>query len=146
MVRAGIIPIPSSGHSARIGTSGKTGGLKLSMAPDNGRVRDAKGYCLAAADRKHFVFFVEDADSVTVDLSGMPGSQTCVAVDAKADYEEIDRGNLAAGVHTLHLGTTSDWVLAVGDFSDQNQRDGSANVGNAQLPGRPDMGSRKHHP
>ena len=29
------------------------------------------------------------ADSVTIDLSGMPGSQKCVAVDAKADYSEI---------------------------------------------------------
>jgi hypothetical protein len=88
------------------------------MAPDNGRVRGAEGYCLVAADKKHFVFFVEDADSVTVDLRGMPGRRTVVAVDARANYKEIDRGSrgsLAAGVHTVHLGPTSDWVLAIGD-------------------------------
>jgi hypothetical protein len=95
----------------------KNGRLRLSMAPENGRVSSANGYCLAAADKKHFVLFVEDVDSVTVDLSGMPGSQTCVAVDAKSSYREIDKGNLAAGIHTLYLGKKSDWILAVGDFN-----------------------------
>lgn len=51
----------------------RDGRLKLSMLPDNGCVRGATGYCLVAADKKHFVFFVEDADSVTIDLNGMPG-------------------------------------------------------------------------
>lgn len=86
------------------------------MHPDNDRVRDDRGYCLVSTDKEHFVLFVEDADSVTVDLSSMPASQPCAAVDAKAEYEEIDKGNLSAGVHTIHLGKTSDWALAVGDF------------------------------
>jgi len=95
----------------------KDGRLKLSMSPDNGRVGGATGYCLAAADRKHFIFFVEDADSVKIDLAGMPGSQPVVLVDARADYAEIDRGQLTAGVHTIDLGSTSDWALAVGQFT-----------------------------
>jgi hypothetical protein len=37
-------------------------------------------------------------------------------VDTKADYKEIDKGKLMAGVHTIHLGRTSDWVLAIGNF------------------------------
>ena len=53
---------------------------------------------------------------MTVDLSGMPASQPVIAVDAKTDYKEIDKGKLMADVHTIHLGRTSDWVLAIGDF------------------------------
>jgi len=97
----------------------RDGRLKLSMSPDNGCVRGATGYCLVAADKKHFVFFVEDADSVTIDLNGMPGSQPVVSVDAKMEYCEIDRGTLTAGIHTIHLGRTSDWALAVGEFGEK---------------------------
>jgi hypothetical protein len=92
------------------------GRLKLSMSPEDRRLRGARGYCLATADKKHFVFFVQDADSVTIDLSGMPGSQPVRLVDAKANYAEIDKGRLTAGVHTLRLGATSDWALAIGQF------------------------------
>ena len=92
------------------------GRLKPSMSPDNGRlVGGGQGYCLVTADAGHLIFFVEDADSVTIDLSGMPGSQPVVLVDAKARYDEIDKGKLTAGVHTIALGPTSDWALAVGD-------------------------------
>lgn len=91
--------------------------LKLSMSPDNTRVSGATGYCLVTSDKKHFVFFVEDADSVTIDLRGMPGKQPVIAVDAKADYGEVDHGMVTAAVHTIDLGPTSDWALAVGNFS-----------------------------
>ncbi|MCP4645255.1 MAG: DUF5060 domain-containing protein [bacterium] len=93
------------------------GRLKLSMSPENHRVSGATGYCLASADRKHFVFYVEDADSLTIDLSGMPGVQPVSSVDVNADYEEISKGDLAAGIHTVELGTVSDWALAVGVFA-----------------------------
>jgi hypothetical protein len=94
----------------------RPGRMRLSMSPENQRVRAARGYCLATADKEHFVFFVEDADAVTIDLSGMPGNQPVRLVDAKADYHEIDKGSLTAGVHTLRLGATSDWAIAVGPF------------------------------
>ena len=87
------------------------------MSPDNSRVSGATGYCLVSADKKHFVFFVEDADSITINLNGMPGTQPVVLVDARARYDEIDKGRLTAGVHTIRLGSTSDWALAVGEFS-----------------------------
>jgi len=87
------------------------------MSPDNARLNGATGYCLAAADRAHFVFFVEDADSATIDLNGMPGRQPLVLVDARARYDEIDRDSLTAAVHKIALGPTSDWTLAVGQFS-----------------------------
>jgi hypothetical protein len=92
----------------------KEGRLKLSMTPDNGRVRGARGHCLVAASKEHFVFYVEDARSVTIDLRGMPGSQPLHLVDARARYREIDRGSWTAGMHRIDLGSTSDWVLAVG--------------------------------
>ncbi|MHC4671837.1 MAG: DUF5060 domain-containing protein [Planctomycetota bacterium] len=109
----------------------KDGRLKLSMLPDNNRVSGATGWCLVTADKSHFVFFVEDADSVTINLSGMPGNQPVIAVDAKADYAEIDKGSFTAGVHTIQLGSTSDWAFAVGMYNpDQADSDGDG-VGDA---------------
>ncbi len=96
----------------------KDGRMKLDMAPENERVSGATAYCLASADKTHFIVFVEDADVVTIDLSGMPGTQPVVAVDAKAEYSEIALKRLGGGTHTLELGWPSDWVLAVGDFED----------------------------
>ena len=100
----------------------KHGRLKLSMSPDNDRVDGASAYCLVTNDRKHFVFFVEDADSVTIDLSGMPDRQPVMAVDAKAQYRETDMGDLTAGAHTIDLGAPSDWAIAVGQFGQQGAR------------------------
>ena len=94
----------------------RNGRLKLTMSPDNRRVNGAGEYCLVDADRNNFVFFVENTDSVTIDLRGMPGRQRVVVVDTKADYDEKDIGSLMAGIHKIHLDTTSDWVIAVGNF------------------------------
>ncbi len=93
----------------------KDGRLKLSMLPDNRRVRDAVGYCLASADKRHFIFFVEDTDSVTVDLSGMPGRHPIFVVNAIADYDEVDRGEFESGVHAIRLSSVSDWAIVIGE-------------------------------
>jgi len=98
----------------------KNGRLRLNMSSDNSRVSGAMGYCLVASDNKHFVFFAEDTDSVTVDLNGMPGSQSVMSVDGRMDYCENNMGKLPAGVHTIVLGRTSDWVLAVGEFGERS--------------------------
>ena len=42
------------------------GRLRLNMSPDNFRVKGATGYCLRTPDKSHFIFFVEDAESVTI--------------------------------------------------------------------------------
>lgn len=97
------------------------GRLELSMTPDNRRVRGARGYCLAARDKKHFVFFVEDADSITIDLSDMPQNQSTIAVDAKAVYDEVDIGVLGPGLHTIHLERPSDWAIAVGKLGNRRK-------------------------
>jgi hypothetical protein len=86
------------------------------MSPDNSLISGATGYCLVAADKKHFVFFVEDADSITINLNDMPDNQPVIAVDTKMDYREIDMGTLTTGIHTIHLDRISDWALAVGKF------------------------------
>ncbi|MCP4611462.1 MAG: DUF5060 domain-containing protein [Planctomycetes bacterium] len=106
----------------------KDGRLKLSMRPDDSRVRGATGYCLVAANRKHFVFFIEDTDSVTIDLDGMLGSQPIVLVDTKKDYDEIVMGSLRAGVHMIHLDHISDWALAIGKFSKKEARNGQLSM------------------
>jgi len=94
----------------------RNGRLKLSMRPEESRLKGARGYCLVTKDKRHFVFFVEDADSLTVDLRGMPCSAPVTAVDAKAPYREIPKGNLGPGIHTIKLGKVSDWAIAVGRF------------------------------
>lgn len=94
----------------------KDGRLKLTMSPDNGRVQGATGYCLRTTDKSHFIFFVEDANSVMIDLSGMPDSQRVILVNAKADYHEIDRGIIEPGGYTIRFGSTSDWAIAVGRY------------------------------
>ena len=86
------------------------------MSLDNSRVNGTEGYCLATADKKQFVFFVEDTDWVTIDLSGMLGNQPVMVVDANVGYKEIEKGYLTAGVHTIKLGSSSDWVIAIGRF------------------------------
>lgn len=94
------------------------GRLKLSMTPDNNRVNQSNAYCLASQDKKHFIFFIENADSITINLDGMPGKQPIIAVNAQADYTEIDKGILNAGIHKIPLKTKSDWAIAVGNFND----------------------------
>ena len=86
------------------------------MSSDNDRIAGDSAYCLVSHDRKHFVFFIEEADSVFIDLTGMPGRQPVMVVDAKAQYREIDMGHLSAGTHTIDLSASSDWAVAVGQF------------------------------
>ena len=92
----------------------REGRLDLTMTPGNNRVSNATGYCLANTGNSRFVFFIEDANSVTINLEGMPGTQPVIAVDAKADYAELNLGTLEAGVHNVELPHTSDWAIAIG--------------------------------
>lgn len=98
----------------------KQGRLKLNMLPDNSHIKGATGYCLVTPDKKNFVFFVEDAESATINLKGMPGRQPIVLLDTKARFHEISRGKLTAGVHKIHFGSSSDWAIAVGYAKNPN--------------------------
>ena len=86
------------------------------MAVDTGRVRNGAGYCLRTEDCENFVFFVENARSVEIDLGGMAGSRRVIVVDARKEYSEISKGKASAGWRTIDFGATSDWAIAVGDF------------------------------
>lgn len=73
---------------------------------------------LRLADTSLVIVYVEGASTFDVDLSNAPGALAAVAVDCKAAYSEDSLGNLAAQSHTgINLGSTSDWLIAIGDFS-----------------------------
>jgi hypothetical protein len=92
------------------------GRFLFDMVVETKRVRRAIGHCLRTTDAKNFVFFIENANSVEIDLSKMPGPRQVIVVDAKKAYREIDKGRLSTGWQALDLGHTSDWAIAVGQF------------------------------
>jgi hypothetical protein len=75
------------------------------------------GYALAVPDGRHYVFYIEDADRVTMDLSGASGPLPVVGVDTTKPYREIRFGTLKPGKHTWEAPHRSDWAIAVGDFA-----------------------------
>jgi hypothetical protein len=85
----------------------------------NGMVRDndlTDGVCLKLPQHTHFVFYKENTDSITFDLSDIPTKLPCIAVDACKPYEEIKIGLRAAGKTTWKAPYVSDWAVAVGAF------------------------------
>jgi Domain of unknown function (DUF5060)/Protein of unknown function (DUF4038) len=74
------------------------------------------GYVLEDTSNKHYVFYQESTNSIQVDLAGMNGPQSAVAVDTKKEYRQINLGELKPEKQTIKLPSTSDWALAVGDF------------------------------
>ena len=83
------------------------------MVRDNGITN---GYGLRRPTNRHYVLYRENTNSIQVDLSGMSGNQPAVAVDTKKTYSEINLGTLTASNQTINLPSSSDWVIAVGDF------------------------------
>ena len=75
------------------------------------------GVCLMRPSNAHYVFYREDTTSVAMDLSGMDGPQTAVAVDTRLPYEEIDLGQLDAAEQSWTAPYESDWAIAVGSFN-----------------------------
>jgi len=95
----------------------RDGRLRLDMQPLNECAADASAYCLAGKERRHFILFAEDSDSLVVDLSSMADEQPVMAVDTQAAYRELDLGSRPPGIHTIVFDHPSDWALAIGDFS-----------------------------
>ncbi|MBS3735387.1 MAG: DUF5060 domain-containing protein [Phycisphaerae bacterium] len=79
------------------------------------------GFALATPDQEHLVFYKEDTEKITMDLSDMDGPQPAVAVDTTKAYREIDIGPLKPGEHTWKAPHKSDWAIAVGEFPDRTK-------------------------
>lgn len=77
------------------------------------------GVCLKDGSNTYYLFYKQDTDSLTLDLSQMQGAQPAVAVDAKAAYAEIDLGTLQSEQHTWAAPYVSDWGIAVGTFQEE---------------------------
>ena len=89
--------------------------FRKDLQRDNDRT---DGYCLRDG-QTHYIFYKENTSSIEMDLSGMSGPQSAVAVDATKKYREIDIGPLKPGSHTWNAPHNSDWAIAVGHFSSQ---------------------------
>jgi len=105
-------PNPEQPHTHRTFWNEKRR-LTLDMSPAN-ELTD--GYALATPGREHYVFYKEDTENITMDLSGMTGPQPAVAVDTTKAYREITIGPLKPGEHTWQAPHKSDWAIAVGTF------------------------------
>ena len=88
---------------------------------DMGRCNDLtnsnNSACLKRHTNTEYLFYGENINAMKMDLSQMAGSQTAVAVDAIGNYSEIDLGTLNPVNQTWNAPYTSDWAIAVGDFS-----------------------------
>ena len=100
-------------HQLRCASEFWKGRFLLDMSPDNSLT---DGYCLKASDRKHYVFYKEDADSIRMDLSKLAGKDEAVAVDAKKEYKETKVGALGRKKQVWKAPYVSDWAIAVGNF------------------------------
>ena len=74
------------------------------------------GLCLRRPDHSGYLVYAEDAATIDLDLTSMPGSSPAVAVDTKLDHAEVDIGPLVSGIQTWTAPYESDWALAVGTF------------------------------
>jgi hypothetical protein len=72
------------------------------------------GYALRSSDGARYLFYAENTDALAIDLSAMPGPRRAIVVNAAARYAERDLGVLRPRSHSLRLGATSDWAIAVG--------------------------------
>jgi len=72
------------------------------------------GLCLQRPGLGTYVFYREDATSIRMDLSGMSGPRSAIAVDAALPYAEFDLGNLPAADQSWTAPYLSDWAIAVG--------------------------------
>jgi hypothetical protein len=107
-------------HPAWIKTNAEF--FRTRFSADLSRCEDlAEGLCLERPSGQAYLFYEEDAGSLWMDLSGMQGPQSAVAVDAKKPYQEIDLGVLQPEAMRWNAPYESDWALAVGDFGEPPQ-------------------------
>ncbi|MEM9325894.1 MAG: Ig-like domain-containing protein, partial [Bacteroidota bacterium] len=74
-------------------------------------------WVLQSASSDHLIAFQTQVSEVSLDLSGWRGPAEVVAVDTKLAYAEVALGEITPGTHLINLPYSSDWAIAVGDFS-----------------------------
>jgi len=78
----------------------------------------ALNVCSKSPDNTKFIFYREGCEAIRMDLSGMEGTRSAVAVDIQRPYQEIKLGKLAVADQNWQAPYASDWVIAVG-FEDK---------------------------
>ncbi|MHC4674324.1 MAG: apiosidase-like domain-containing protein [Planctomycetota bacterium] len=79
-------------------------------------VRDnslTNGYCLRDGN-SFYVFYKEDTTQITMNLTGMSGTQPAYAVDCTMRFELIPLGTYTAANQTYNAPYSSDWAVVVG--------------------------------
>ncbi len=74
------------------------------------------GVCLRRPTNAHYIFYAEDRETITLDLTTLTCPQPAVAVDTTKPYQEIDLGLLEQTDQTWTAPYPSDWAIVVGNF------------------------------
>ncbi|MEM8858869.1 MAG: DUF5060 domain-containing protein [Chloroflexota bacterium] len=72
------------------------------------------GYCLKNGNNTQFIFYRENTNSISLNLSSMNGSQPFVAVNTVTGQQIT--GTLQPGQQTWNAPGTSDWAIAIGNW------------------------------
>ncbi len=76
------------------------------------------GYALKTLSSSHYIFYKENTSSISMNLSGMNGAQSAVAIDTKKEYAEINIGPFTPGDGQVwNAPHPSDWAIAIGIFA-----------------------------
>ena len=67
--------------------------------------------CLFNSDDESYIVFIEETDSVKLDLSAAPQPYEAIAVNTAGAYEELNLGLMQNAFSTLEFPFTSDWAL-----------------------------------
>jgi hypothetical protein len=90
------------------------GRFLLNMQPANDLT---DGYALQdITNPGRAIFYREDASTIRMDLTGMPGNQPAIAIDTRLPYAQIQIEPLAPIRHTWQAPYMSDWAIAIGTY------------------------------
>ncbi len=85
----------------------------LFLAPEGGTPINV---CVRNGAHTFYVFYIEDNDSIRMDLSEMNAPRQAYAVDTRSQYSEHALGLLNPDLHvSLELPHRSDWAIVVGE-------------------------------
>ncbi|MEM9774589.1 MAG: DUF5060 domain-containing protein [Chloroflexota bacterium] len=72
------------------------------------------GYCLKNGNNTQFIFYRENASSISLNLGSMSGSQAFVAINTKTGQQVT--GTFQPGQQTWNAPGSSDWAIAIGNW------------------------------